>query len=230
MKMLIKYFLFLGLTLISVNSVLAHHTKKPNILGTNRVWTDYIETVKDVKVSNLRIKQVKVKSDECPQGYIDILELDGMFNDDAVFILEKLLSEISKKCDKAPNVILNSGGGYIVSGIEVGEIFRKYNVSARILKGQKCQSSCSTAFFGGLYRHMSEGAELMMHSPYIYSSRYSISCASKKDASKLEQYYYKMLGYDVAKILFDRTMKYCSTSDGWKLNRDAAEIFGVLTK
>ena len=225
-----KFFLCLLIFFASVGSTVAHHTKKPNILGSDLVWVDYMETIRDVKVSNLRIKQVRLKSKSCSKGYKDVLELDGRFNDDAVFILDKLLAEISKICRFAPMVTLNSGGGYIVSGIEVGELFRKYDVSAQIVKGQKCQSSCSTAFFGALYRSMDDGAVLMMHSPYIYSTPYSISCASKEDASKLEKYYYKMLGYDTAKILFDRTMEYCSTSNGWTLNKDAAEIFGVLTK
>ena len=37
-----------------------------------------------------------------------------------------------------------------------------------------------------------------------------------------------MLGQNVGNLLHDRTMQYCSKTDGWELNPDAARIFGIL--
>ena len=89
-------------------------------------------------------------------------------------------------------------------------------------------SSCSTAFFGGIYRKMKKDAEIMMHSPYIKTGFISIQCASTTQATKLKNYYNLMLGWDTGNLLYERTMKYCSTNDGWRLNKDAAELYGIL--
>lgn len=204
-------------------------SESPKILGSNVSWNNYVTTINDIKVSNLRVKQVRLKNSNCPGGYQDVLELDGGFNDDTVFVLEKLLSSMMTCTGYAPEVTLNSGGGELASGIEVGKTFRKYGVTTRILDGQKCQSSCSTAWLGGEVRKMSRNdSELLMHSPYIVTDALSISCVSKSQVQRLRDYYIEMLDEDLGELLFDRTMKYCSTTDGWRLNHDAAKIFGLL--
>lgn len=201
----------------------------PNILGSSYVWSNYIETIKDIRVSNLRIKVVKVKDNNCKVGYDHIIEIEGMINDDTVFILDKILQDAKKICPEfATLVTLNSGGGYINSGIEVGRLFRKYAVATYLTKDQKCMSSCSTAFLGGYYRDMKENSQLMMHSPYLNVGYNSIRCASKEDVNNLLIYYQDMIGNDLGKLLFDRTMQYCDTDSGWTLNKDAAEVFGII--
>ena len=201
----------------------------PNILGSSFVWENYIETVKDIRVSNLRIKVVKLKNNTCNARIRHVIEIEGMINDDTVFILEKLLQDAYRICPEvATTVTLNSGGGYINSGIEVGKLFRKYYVKTHLTKDQKCMSSCSTAFLGGYYRSMTDDSELMMHSPYLNTGYNSIKCASKKDVNNLLKYYQDMIGIDLGNLLFDRTMQYCDTNNGWTLNADAAEVFGIL--
>lgn len=198
------------------------------ILGSTLSWSNKISVVRDVQISNLRIRQVRLKDNDCQYGYRDVLELDGMINKDTVLILDKLLDEIKEICHYSVQVTLNSGGGYIINGIEVGRIFRKYGVQTLLMEGQKCQSSCSTAFFGGLYRLMQNNSELMMHAPYINTGYFSISCSSEVEANELKVFYIDMLGVEIGNLLFERTMSYCSTNDGWTLNKDAAELIGLL--
>ena len=210
------------------------YVEKPNILGSSHVWTNYHSTIKDIKIGDLNIKQVRISDSSCSQGFKDVIELDGIINNDATIVIEKILKEIQNgigQCSQSGSefteITLNSDGGYLVEGIALGRIFRKYNVMSSLTKDQKCRSACSTAFLGAKYRKMSNDALLMMHSPYLdYGS--SIKCASKKEASILKEYYIDMLGADVGNLLYKRTMQYCSKSDGWKLNPDAAEILGIL--
>ena len=82
---------------------------------------------------------------------------------------------------------------------------------------------------GGVYRSMWHDTEIMVHTPYKNNSPNSIECIhwSNDLASELFIYYIDMLGFDVAEILFDRTMENCSSTDGWTINADAAKVFGI---
>ena len=211
------------------------YVEKPNILGSTYVWIDYHSTIKDIKIGDLRVRHVRTNNSSCNQGFDDVIELDGTINNDATIVVEKILKEINDGVGKcvvgsqplATTIALNSDGGYLVEGIALGKIFRKYGAQTVLYKNQKCRSSCSTAFFGGKYRSMVENALLMMHSPYL-DEGYSIRCASNNEARILKEYYKDMLGNDVGKLLYNRTMQYCSKSDGWELNPDAAQILGIL--
>ena len=211
------------------------YVEKPKILGSSYVWVDYHSTIKDIKIRDLRIRHIKLKNAECNQGFMDVIELDGTINNDATIVVERILKEIdnsTNKCIKGSTPIstiitLNSDGGYLVEGIALGKIFRKYEVNTQISKDQKCRSACSTAFFGGFFRTMEHDGLLMMHSPYL-DYKYTIKCASKNESKVLKNYYIEMLGQNVGNLLHDRTMQYCSKTDGWELNPDAARIFGIL--
>ena len=209
--------------------------EKPQILGSSYSWSNYHSTIRDIKIGDLQIRHVRTSDSSCNQGFWDGIELDGTINNDATIVIEKILKEIDNgkgKCTRGSQpaskyITLNSDGGYLVEGIALGKIFRKYQVSTSITKDQKCRSACSTAFLGGKFRDMDENALLMMHSPYL-DKGYSIKCASKNEVSELKKYYIDMLDIETGNLLFDRTMKYCSKSDGWTLNPDAAEILGIL--
>ena len=208
---------------------------RPSILGSSYSWINYHSTINDIMIGDLNIKHVRISDSSCNQGYNDKIELDGTINNDATIIIEKFLKEINNdigKCIKGSETIsteitLNSDGGYLVEGIALGRIFRKYEVETSITKNQKCRSSCSTAFLGGKFRDMRHDALLMIHSPYKEYG-FFIKCASKNEISLLKKYYIEMLGVETGNLLFDRTMQYCSKSDGWTLNPDAAEILGIL--
>jgi len=55
-----------------------------------------------------------------------------------------------------------------------------------------------------------------------------ISCSSRSDSQHLLNYYKEMI-YSNGDRLFDRTMSYCSVSDGWTLDAGAANFFGIST-
>jgi len=209
------------------------------LVGTNACWeSGKYEIISDIEVSNLKIRHVRqTDSKLCAERSQndDHIEMSGPINPDTPFIIERLL----KKIEDSPNrcrgktgtkysitVFLNSGGGYMKDGYELGEMFRREQVSTRIVNNAECYSSCATAFLGGHYRGLEKEGKLMFHAPYSYTFGYDVSC-SKKDA-KLLSYMKTMLNDTDGEFLYKRTMSYCSKSSGWSLNRDAAEIFGLL--
>ena len=71
-------------------------------------------------------------------------------------------------------------------------------------------------------------AKLMVHAPYRYISRDTIECSSASASKDLKKYYIKKIGTSNGELLFDRTMKYCGTTKGWFLNKDAAKLFNII--
>ena len=190
------------------------------------------QTTRNIQINNLEIREV-VDASQCKTGTHYSLYLKGMINEDTSLVIDKLLSEQTKCINHqgtwiVPAVYLNSKGGYLRDGFKLGETFTKYSVQTIIQSGAVCMSSCSTAFLGGKYRSMWGSAKLMVHAPYRYVTRNTIECTSSKAASNLKDYYVKKIGTNDGELLFDRTIKYCSTSDGWFLNRDAAKLFNIV--
>jgi len=226
--------------------------EKHYILGTNSYFGEgEYEIISDIKVSNLQIRQVRQKSNwtktNCKSSEVmDHIEVNGPINPDTPFIVERLLEKINNNnpCTNSNGtpysvgVYLNSGGGYIRDGYKLGEILRKDGAHTIIATTGECYSSCAAAFLGGRYRAFqpstsdSEG-KLMFHAPYRYKSEYygigraDIACNAKDD--ELRNYMVKMLNSKDGNFLYERTMSYCSISDGWSLNKDAAELFNILT-
>jgi len=233
-----KYLLSI-LVLLSVFSFAPLIYSKHTILGTNSQFTSgKYEIISDIKVSDLQIRQVRhINSKDCfnKSGHDDHIEMSGPINPDTPYIIERLINKIQESPNACRNeggikyaitVYLNSRGGFMEDGYELGEIFRRNYVDTRLAYNGECYSSCATAFLGGYYRNMGKESKLMFHAPYSYSSRYDISC-SKKD-SKLLSYMKKMVGNDDGDFLYKRTMSYCSKSSGWSLNKGAAELFGLI--
>ena len=226
---------------------------KHYILGTKTFFVEgEYEIISDLKVSNLQIRQVRKKTNwtkiNCdPKKEVsDHIEVNGPINPDTPFIVERLLDRIannnpctdSNGTPYSVRVYLNSGGGYIRDGYKLGEILRKDYAHTVIPTTGECYSSCAAAFLGGGHRSFqpsetlgSEG-KLMFHAPYRYKSKYygigraDIACNAKDD--ELRNYMVKMLNSKDGNFLYERTMSYCSISDGWSLNKDAAELFNIL--
>jgi ATP-dependent protease ClpP protease subunit len=190
------------------------------------------ETIRNIKVNNLSIREYTT-SQSCDSGTHHSIYLIGEINDDSVAILEKVLSSMPE-CIKnnrriVPSIYLKSKGGYLSDGFKVGELFSRYSVQTIIGDGDECMSACSTAFLGGKFRTMEGSAKLMVHAPYYYLNRYTIECQSTVQAANLKNYYIQRLGTNEGETLFNRTMRYCSTTEGWTLNKDAAKLFGITT-
>lgn len=75
------------------------------------------------------------------------------------------------------DVLLNSPGGSLSAGIELGQLFRQYNLSTRVGRimidkygpneiGGECASTCAYAFIGGIERQIPKGSRLGFHRFY----------------------------------------------------------------
>jgi ATP-dependent protease ClpP protease subunit len=212
---------------------------KHEILGSNAVLEGFYFVKEDIKIGNLRIRRVRKPDPNCNKGYansqyIDHIEIDGEINEDTSFIVDKMLnSTVRCKYKKdgpflATIVFLNSFGGTLDDGYQIGRIFKERQVSAKISYGQVCASSCAIAFLGARYKSMSPESSLILHAPYIKKSNQKIHCADEDTDVGMRDYLSKMLGKSTSDVVFNRTMKYCSEDSGWTVNRDAAKIYGML--
>jgi len=211
------------------------------LLGTKKGFSaDQTQILKDIKISNLRIRQTKITDHErCIDGFRYIIELEGRINSDATYILEKVINN-TPKCINIENnkvvpilIYLNSDGGSLNDGIAIGRMFRKnFEVVAVIVEdGQVCASACAIAYLGSVHRLMDERGILLFHAPYENKFG-SIICADKIEINYLKEYIVEMLsfrgGKPTGERIFERMMSVCSSTNGWTLNRDAAQIYKII--
>ena len=206
-----------------------------NIAGTTFGWSQSgYEILSDVRVSGLQVRHVRNHNQECTSGVLEHLELNGPIGPDSTFVVEELLKNFPKCVYNAqnnwiaPRIYLNSNGGLAEHGFSLGLLFQKYAVSATITGGQICASACAVAFLGAKYRQVAHDGKLLFHAPYI-SNGNTISCSNQELNNATRRYYAELLGDADGARLYNRTMAYCSATDGWSLNEDAARIFGLLT-
>lgn len=208
------------------------------ILGSERGWGDasQIKVLDDISVSGLRIRvTTPTAATECAKGTHHTIEIDGPINKDTVFALKKILTNLpacigsaGKKIAKT--VYLNSSGGTLNDGFAIGKVFREVGVSTSVTEGQVCASSCAVAFLGGTFRDVSHTGKLVFHAPYRRDPMFpmSIVCAEKSEVEILRSYYRQMIPGESSERLFERTMDYCSRSEGWTVDAGAAKFFGLL--
>ncbi len=235
--------LTLALVICIIGSSSAFSKEKHYILGTNSIFTNgSFKIISDIEVSGLKIRHVRQVAGKtnCAKTsqHKDHIEMNGPINPDTPFIIKKLLKRIEDSPNRcfaktggrrlAISIYLNSGGGYMEDGYELGDLFREQQVSTIIAFNGECYSSCATAFIGGKFRRMGKESKIMFHAPYKYNSFYGsdISCAASD--KRLKNYMIKMIGSENGNHLYKRTMDYCSKSNGWYLNKGAADIFGLL--
>jgi len=210
------------------------------ILGGEKGFnSDQAQMTKDIRISNLRIRQMKVMTDKCQGGYRYTLELDGEINVDTTYALEKIMGDTPRCVGVNNNEIiqnllyLNSHGGTLYDGIKLGHIFRKNMTFFAVVIDDKqvCASACAIAFLGGASKHISTNGSLLFHAPYT-KDEYGINCANKTEMDHLKRYVVEMLGFMggpvVGERVFDRMMSVCSSSTGWIVNGDAAKIFKII--
>lgn len=207
-----------------------------SVLGSDSGWSGANVTVHlDASVSGLRIRHVsKPCSDpKNSSGRWDHLELDGFIGPDSTKAVELLLPKMQYCVNRkgyqvtSPTVYLNSAGGLLVDGFEMGRLFREHQVFAILTQGQVCASACATAFTGAFVRVMEFDSQLMFHAPYLQITSRSIDCSDRGQVGDLRDYFVEMLNEAEGAFLHERTMDYCSQTDGWVLNSDAANLFGL---
>ena len=184
-------------------------------------------------VDDLRIRKVRLLGDtECVSGYSEHLEIVGTIGPDSTQAIARILPDLhdcknAKGVRLVNSVYMSSGGGYLSDGFKLGRLLRAHGTSTRVTGGQYCASSCAIAFLGGTFRDMSGSSQLMFHAPYT-SNVFGLDCSDRGQVRDLSAYYTEMLGDETGEYLLRRTMDYCSAYDGWTLNADAAELFGLL--
>jgi hypothetical protein len=60
-------------------------------------------------------------------------------------------------------VVLNSNGGSLVAGIEIGKAIRLKGFTTLVPSDAQCASACASAWLGGRVRAMSDGAKIGFH-------------------------------------------------------------------
>ena len=63
-------------------------------------------------------------------------------------------------------VRLESNGGSLVAGIQIGETIRLKGLQTLVPAGARCASACAMAWLGGTQRFMGPGAQIGLHLAY----------------------------------------------------------------
>ena len=128
---------------------------------------------------------------------------------------------------------LESAGGLIKDGYSLGRSLRKYEASTVIEDDKICASSCAVAFLGGRERNIEHSGTILFHAPYY--NRLNAMGEEDPDCdvetatlNGLQDYYVEMTDKETGGRLFERTMWYCSTDNGWTITGgDAADLYGI---
>lgn len=191
---------------------------------------------KTYNIDRLTIKVTYPQFNLCYSGREVEIKLKGEINADSSFALNRLLYEYPACRNEAGVIIkpvtiaLDSPGGYLVHGYKLGETIRKHEANTVIKNGYTCASSCALGFLGGVERHIEYNGEIIFHAPYIRTST-GIVCARDDEITLgLLKYFDSLYEPDEAERLFNRTMSYCDSNNGWVINgNDAALLYGIST-
>lgn len=95
-----------------------------------------------------------------PDG-IDLISVDGTFadGDDATF------RRLAAESDRAV-VVLNSGGGNLHSGLEIGKAIRLRGFATAVPPGALCASACALTWLAGSPRLLDAESKLGFHAAY----------------------------------------------------------------
>jgi hypothetical protein len=183
-------------SLLFVSCGTPHYT----ILGADGWgWNASIVTVlSDIEINALKVRHVRLENGGCKGGFKDHLELSGPIGPDSSEVVDRVLQKVPR-CDNStgngwtvPIVYLNSPGGQLKHGFQLGQTLRKYQAQAVITKGQQCASSCAIAFLGARFRSIEHDGRLLFHSPYV-SSATGIACMSKEEGQDMRSYMVTLL-------------------------------------
>lgn len=94
-------------------------------------------------------------------GTNTLIYFDGAVNSETVEIVKNII-----KNEPIDFIYFNSPGGSLNSGLELGRILKKNQVSSIVQEGDFCGSACAIAFVGGSIRSIYEPDSLVFHSPY----------------------------------------------------------------
>lgn len=200
-------------------------------------------TIKQYNIDGLLIEKISKNTppQECFKGTNHTLSLRGTIGPDSSFAIDKILQDLTP-CTNQLNEIasriqvkLESDGGLLQDGYKLGKVLKKFNVHSVIEDGKLCASSCAVSFLGGKERTIQDGGSILFHSPYHKTKgadgKPQINCDVEESVlDELKEYYIEMTSNAEGELLFERTMWYCSSNDGWVITGSgAATLFGIAT-
>jgi ATP-dependent protease ClpP protease subunit len=192
-------------------------------------------------IDGLVITTIEDTSSSCAKGGVYTIEVVGDVGPDSSFALGELLKRSghclndSGEVLQRTTVVLSSMGGLLKDGYEMGRSIRLHEVATKIAGDSICASSCAVAFLGGTQRLMDPEAYIMFHSPYLTAVNSAGQLEANCDVPEellddLLSYYKEITDEETGDRLFDRTLSYCSSKDGWLIKgENAAKLFGIVT-
>lgn len=94
-----------------------------------------------------------------PKGKANILFVYGGVEDGATVRFREAL-DAAKPIDE---IWLESPGGSLEDGLEIGRIIHSRKLATHVVKGMQCVSACNFMFMGGVIRYVDPGAEFTVH-------------------------------------------------------------------
>ena len=125
-----------------------------------------------------------------------LVYVDGQIDAGSPDRLSKALDRINGRTA----IWLNSAGGNLFAGMQLGRIIRRHGASTNIIDARtllpgQCYSACSLAFLGGVYRFGDNGARYGVHSASLGPAGEDADRAS--DLSAAVGSYIREMGVDV---------------------------------
>ncbi len=193
-------------------------------------------------IDGLVVTHVHDGAATCSQGGVYEISISGAIGPDSSFALEELLKRSPHCLDQDGSIIrrtrvtLRSDGGLLNDGYMMGRLFRQNGIETYISASSTCASSCAVAYLGGEERIMGADASIIFHSPYVpglnaMGQRVANCNIGETLSQELLDYYHEMTTEERGRRLMDRTLSYCSSTDGWLVTgAAAAELFGIATQ
>lgn len=223
--------ILISLLLSGCETVPVVHPHKP--LGSTWVQNRLspMTVLSHIRINDLEIRHVSRIEKECVSGVFDHIEVAGRIGPDSYAVVDKLLPKVTRCVTKdrehvALPIYLSSSGGTMAHGILMGEVFRKHQVETILIGDMSCKSSCAISYLGGIRRSLHNDATLIFHAPYRKTAS-GVDCTDLGQVGLLKNYMTKMLGEKEGMFVFHRTMAFCSRTDGWSINKDAAKVLGI---
>ena len=161
----------------------------------------------------------------------------GVFRDTTLVYLNGRIDagapdRLSRALDRVKGttaIWLNSPGGNLFAGMQIGRIIRRHGASTHIINSRtllpgECYSACSLAFLGGVHRFNDNGARYGVHRASLGSAAEDADRAN--DLSAAVESYIREMGVDAR--LLDLWMK-AAPDQMYVLSRKEAEDLGVVT-
>jgi ATP-dependent protease ClpP protease subunit len=155
-----------------------------------------------------------------------LVYLDGRIDADTPERLSKALGTVEGKVA----IWLNSPGGNLFAGMQLGRVIRKREASTHIINSRtllpgECYSACSLAFLGGVDRFSDNGARYGVHRASFEGGTTSGQRDLAPELSAAIQSYIREMGVDAR--LFDLWVK-AGPDEMYVLSQQQARALGVV--